>query len=95
MSFFKKFVALATLSAILGMSGRPLEAVSYVTDTGGYFRAGIGHRICQTCRRFRNYNLKGHGFAKTTCSREHKRCCSSSASRAESNGSGPNDAAGP
>lgn len=36
MSFFKKFVALATLSAILGMSGRPLEAVSYVTDTGGY-----------------------------------------------------------
>lgn len=36
MSFFKKLVALATLSAILGMSSRPLEAVSYVTDTGGY-----------------------------------------------------------
>lgn len=36
MSFFKKLVALATLSALLGMSGRPVEAVSYVTDTGGY-----------------------------------------------------------
>ena len=36
MSLFKKLVALATLSALLGVSGRPLEAVSYVTDTGGY-----------------------------------------------------------
>lgn len=36
MSLIKKLVALATLSAMLGMSGHPLEAVSYVTDTGGY-----------------------------------------------------------
>ena len=36
MSLFKKLVALATLSALFGVSGRPLEAVSYVTDTGGY-----------------------------------------------------------
>lgn len=36
MSLFKKLVALATLSALFGMSAQPLNAVSYVTDTGGY-----------------------------------------------------------
>ena len=36
MSIFKKMVALITLFAMVGISNRPLEAVSYVTDTGGY-----------------------------------------------------------
>ncbi len=36
MSLFKKFVALATFSAVFLISAQPLDAVSYVTDTGGY-----------------------------------------------------------
>ncbi len=32
----KKMVALATLIAMMGMSAQHVEAVSYVTDTGGY-----------------------------------------------------------
>lgn len=36
MSLLKKLVALAALSAMLGLSSHHLEAVSYVTDTGGY-----------------------------------------------------------
>lgn len=36
MSFLKKMVALAALFALLGLSTQHLEAVSYVTDTGGY-----------------------------------------------------------
>lgn len=36
MSLIKKLVALATLFAMLGMYDQPLEAVHYVTDTGGY-----------------------------------------------------------
>lgn len=36
MSTFKKMIALATLLAMVGMSAQQLEAVTYVTDTGGY-----------------------------------------------------------
>ena len=36
MSFLKNMAALAALFALLGLSTYHLEAVSYVTDTGGY-----------------------------------------------------------
>lgn len=36
MSLFKRFSAISTLSAFFMMSALPIEAVSYVTDTGGY-----------------------------------------------------------
>jgi hypothetical protein len=36
MSIFKRMVALFTLFAMVAISNQPLEAVCYVTDTGGY-----------------------------------------------------------
>jgi hypothetical protein len=36
MSMLKKMVALAAITAMMGMSTQKLEAVTYVTDTGGY-----------------------------------------------------------
>jgi hypothetical protein len=36
MSMFKKMIALATITAMMGISLQQLEAVTYVTDTGGY-----------------------------------------------------------
>ncbi len=36
MSIMRKMIALMTLFAMVGMSTQKLEAVTYVTDTGGY-----------------------------------------------------------
>lgn len=36
MSFINRLVAITTASALFVLSSLPLEAVSYVTDTGGY-----------------------------------------------------------
>lgn len=36
MSMLKKVITLAAITAIMGTSTQQLEAVTYVTDTGGY-----------------------------------------------------------
>lgn len=36
MSMLKKIITLTALFAMMGLSTRQLEAVTYVTDTGGY-----------------------------------------------------------
>ena len=36
MSIYKKLIALSTIAAMMTLSTQQLEAVTYVTDTGGY-----------------------------------------------------------
>jgi hypothetical protein len=36
MNYFKKMIALAAIIAMTGVSTQSLQAVTYVTDTGGY-----------------------------------------------------------